>query len=130
MAGGIAALAMQTLTGKPATVSSVGDLTKDALATSLKSANTGALVVLGTGDSNVPGKHLEGDGSGIVSDHAYTVLGTHTDPKTGELMVTLRNPWGSGAPDGKGGVQQTGNGEFTVPLSSISNGNFDNISLG
>ena len=128
--GGIAAFAMQTLTGKPATLSLLGDLTKDALVKSLKSANTGALVVLGTGDSNAPGKHPEGDGSGIVSDHAYTVLGTHTDPKTGELMVTLRNPWGSGAPDGKGGVQQTGNGEFTVPLSSISNGNFDNISLG
>ena len=130
IAGGVAAIAMQALTGRPATASLVGDLTQGALTTGLKSANTGTLVVLGTGDSNVPGQILEGDGSGIVSNHAYTVLGTYPDPKTGELMVRLRNPWGSGAPDGQGGVQKTGNGEFTVPLSSILNGSFDSISLG
>ena len=49
----------------------------------------------------------------LPDGHVYTVLGI--DPKTD--MVKIRNPWGSGEGNVKGGV----NGIFELPLSEFKN---------
>lgn len=66
---------------------------------------------------------------GIPSGHMYQVLGTYTDPSTGETMVTLRNPWGCFEPgmisngDGtystNGRYDGTNDGIFSIPLSQL-----------
>jgi hypothetical protein len=52
--------------------------------------------------------------SGLVPDHAYTVLGT--EEKNGELQVKLRNPWGWNEPPGHG----ADDGVFTLPWSTFA----------
>ena len=45
---------------------------------------------------------------GLIANHAYTVVGTRTDPATGERYVVLRNPWGDTEPtDAKGAPRRT-----------------------
>ncbi len=34
------------------------------------------------------------DGSGLLSRHAYIIIGTHEDKETGIKYVVMRNPWG------------------------------------
>jgi hypothetical protein len=57
---------------------------------------------------------------GIPSGHMYQVLGTYTDPTTGQTMVTLRNPWGCFEP----GMVSNGDGTYST------NGRFDGANDG
>ena len=50
-------------------------------------------------------------GSGLVSNHAYTVDSVNVDSKGNVTTVTLRNPWGCNA-DG------TGNGYITLSAAT------------
>lgn len=85
--GGSASAAMLALTGKSARYVSTPS-SDSALEGLLFAANDGAKVVVSTKrDAN----------EGWVQRHAYTVLGTYE--KEGQMMVRLRNPWGSTEPD-------------------------------
>ncbi|MBN1959736.1 MAG: hypothetical protein JW841_02215 [Deltaproteobacteria bacterium] len=82
-----------------------------------------ALVSNNTGRGDV-----EDIAPGIPGGHAYTVLGTYEDPDTGELMVTLRNPWGMYEPgvsyvDGEevhgSNFDGTNDGIFSIPIADV-----------
>ena len=62
-----------------------------------------------------------GDATGVVANHAYTVLGV--SERNGQKMVHLRNPWGGFSPSKEGygkGVNPEGSGIFSVPLGVFS----------
>lgn len=54
-------------------------------------------------------------GTGLHADHSYSVLGYRVDADTGEMLVTLRNPWGESEPEGDG----KDDGVFERPLSFV-----------
>jgi len=53
-------------------------------------------------------------GTGLYTDHAYSVLGYRVTP-SGERLVTLRNPWGWSEPKGDG----VDDGVFDLPLADF-----------
>jgi hypothetical protein len=61
------------------------------------------------------GKDVNYDGTGILSPHAYTVLGAKETPAG--RFVTLRNPWSHGVPAGEGHAPD--DGVFDMPLADF-----------
>ncbi len=52
-------------------------------------------------------------GTGVYANHAYSVLGSSV--VGGQRLITLRNPWGTGAPPGNG----VNNGEFQMKVEDF-----------
>jgi hypothetical protein len=78
-----------------------------------------AVVALTHNDGDSPGLNL--GNYGLVSDHAYTVLGVRTD-STG-TWVTLRNPWGVDGPRIQGaddGIIQISWGTFSTVMQGYT----------
>jgi hypothetical protein len=71
------------------------------------------------------------DGTGVWTDHTYTVLGV--SQKNGVKQVALRNPWGSGEPPkagfGTGPANMGGDGVFKLPIGVFIN-TFDSLAVG
>ena len=113
--GGSPGVTMQYLTGQAHHDSLVADMSSDQIWQALSASNTGAPVVAGTQAGNTLEPGLTNN---IVQSHAYTVLGTYTDPQTGEQMVKLRNPWGKNT-DASGKPIEGTDGQFAIPLSEF-----------
>jgi hypothetical protein len=107
-AGGSPSKAIKALTGRSASRLSVPS--SDAkLEGMLSSANDGHQVVAST---------PRGSSDGWVGNHAYTVVGTYEN-EAGDVMVTLRNPWGSNEPDASDMGAKANDGLFSVSLDEF-----------
>ncbi len=83
--------AILALTGHPYTYSKISS-TDSSLASAIAAdLNAGEPVVAATPGQDDPAHPLIPDGSGLIQDHAYTVLGI--DSGSSGTFVTLRNPW-------------------------------------
>jgi hypothetical protein len=107
--GGFCDVALTVLSGENYAWSEVAKLTDERLTDTLGKTNAGMPVVA------VSATDTEGACEGIVSGHAYTVLGTFADPGTGEQYVILRNPWGNHEPGSDG----ADDGIFKVPFGTF-----------
>ncbi|MBL8919556.1 MAG: hypothetical protein JNJ54_11885 [Myxococcaceae bacterium] len=106
--GGMSATALEALTGKKPDWFPVDDAFGSAdIFKKLKAvcASGAAVVALS--------KPWDPSEQGIVSDHAYTLLGV--EEKAGKQFVTLRNPWGEREP----GRDGRDDGIFTMPLEQF-----------
>ena len=118
IAGGWPAKAMQMLTGRPATQHDITEnMTDAALWGHLSQVRHGKLVALTTPlFLNTPG---EFGAPGIVAKHAYTVTAAHNGGSLANHTVGVRNPWGMTEPDGRGGINPGGDGEFNLRLPQV-----------
>lgn len=107
--GGFGSEAMAALTGQPVYTNTPQNMDPSVLAEALTSGSGGNMVTVGT-DANPNGEFTQ---HGLLASHMYTVLGTATS-STGELLVKLRDPWGSEPND-----PNAQNGTFYVPFSDI-----------
>lgn len=64
---------------------------------------------------------------GLVSGHAYTIIGISEDTYNGEPMIKVRNPWSSESYYGPGSDQDN-DGKFSMPLEEFRRG-FYSISV-
>jgi hypothetical protein len=105
--GGSCRKAIETLTGQSARYEKLpaSDAQLQAL---LSGADSGAQVVVNTKSKG---------SDGWVGNHAYTVVGTFE--QNGEVMVTLRNPWGTTEPDAADKGTSKNNGLFSVSLDEL-----------
>jgi hypothetical protein len=88
------AIALETLTGKPATIdTALTDSDKQLLEAAL---HGGKDVIANTWTT--PEHQVETQSAGLVYSHSYTVVNVGTDNSGG--FVVLRNPWGVDAPSG------------------------------
>jgi len=88
--GGQARRAMEAITGKTSDRVHNQKLTADALWDRVNGALDGNKPIA----TDTYGSGKKYDNNGVVSGHAYSVLGTQTDGD--DRYVVLRNPWGSG----------------------------------
>lgn len=105
--GGHADNVMRDLTGGAAE-RIVGFDTTDELVAALEPANDGALVTVQTKKSA---------GDGWVGRHVYTVIGTYE--QNGQVMISLRNPWGKEEPDDADHGVAKNDGIFSVPADTL-----------
>jgi hypothetical protein len=105
--GGHSDNAMRALTGGSAE-RIIGFASVDELVAALEPANEGALVTVQT---------KKNPGDGWVGRHVYTVVGTYE--QDGQVMVTLRNPWGKGEPDGADLGPRENDGLFSIPADEL-----------
>lgn len=106
--GGMSATALEALTGKKPDWFPVDDaFGGDEIFKKLKTvcASGAAVVALS--------KPWDPSEQGIVSDHAYTLIGV--EEKGGKKFVSLRNPWGEREPGSDG----RDDGIFTMPLDKF-----------
>ena len=87
--GGQAGRAMQTITGKPSDRVANASLTADQLWDRVHGAVEAGRPIA----ADTHGREKKYEASGLVSNHAYSVLGTQTEGA--DRFVTLRNPWAS-----------------------------------
>jgi hypothetical protein len=125
--GGWGGEAYFAITGQQADADNPANMSDQELLDVLNRTNPadGDVVMLGSRGGNDSMLQAEG----LPGNHMYQVLGTYTDPDSGEVMVTIRNPWGSFEPgmipDGHGGFTTnenfdgTNDGIFSVPLSQV-----------
>ena len=139
--GGFPAHSLEVITGKPSTYLKPDPHNTDPLFNQIRQASAeGRPMVTGTwGPGQMQWRYKEttpevrrelkqmkggpfAQGSGLVSLHAYTVLGVSQQGK--DQFVHIRNPWGSyGAGTkgfNKGPIQAEGNGIFKVPIKMFA----------
>ena len=110
--GGWPADALEELLGRPSQSVSTTSSTPDQVWSFIQSAiDTHSPVCAST--SCDPDQQDRYTNSGIVGEHAYTVMGYQLHD--GERFVTLRNPWGNTEPTGNG----ADDGVFELPLSEF-----------
>ena len=105
---GMSATALEALTGaKPEFFAVTSDSKPAELFAELKKATAGGGCVVALSKPWDPSE------SGVVADHAYTLLGV--EEKDGQKRVSLRNPWGEREP----GQDGRDDGIFTMPLEKF-----------
>jgi len=111
--GGDPGTALTALTGAPTDrVKTSAPI--DALWSAIASASAAGQPAVATTGGKVPDTD-----AGLVTDHAYTVLGTRVDG--GQRYVELRNPWGEQAPVNSVGDGQD-DGIFAMTIEDFAKG--------
>jgi uncharacterized delta-60 repeat protein len=83
--------AFRALTGLPYSFSNISSSDSTLSGEILADLNSGEPVIASTPGDDDPAHPLINDGTGLIQDHAYTVLGIDSGPSG--AFVTLRNPW-------------------------------------